>query len=207
MTVSAELIPTAADMKEDIPDVPIYRLTVAQYHAMARAGILDEDAPVELLEGWLVQKMTKHRPHSRCTHLTRRAFESLLPPGWYVDSQEPITLATSEPEPDVVVIRGDNSDYIDRQPGPQDVVLVIEVAERSLRTDQGRKKRVYACAGIPVYWIVNLKARQIEVYTEPEGSGKRSGYRHCHNYGVEDAIPVVLDGVEVGTLRIAELLP
>jgi Uma2 family endonuclease len=174
---------------------------------MGKAGILDEDAPVELLEGWLVQKMTKHRPHSRCTHLTRKALESLLPPGWYVDSQEPITLAASEPEPDVVVIRGDNADYIDRQPSAGDVPLVIEVAERSLQTDRSAKKRTYAAAGIPVYWIVNLKARQIEVYTEPAGAAKRPDYRQHRDYKAEDAIPVVLDGVEIGSLAVRDLLP
>src|SRR5713101_2463260 len=90
--------PTASET--DIPDVPIYRLTVAQYHAMARAGILDEDAPVELLEGWLVQKMTKYRPHTLATLLVRRNLERLLPRGWYLDSQEPIAMPDSEPEPD-----------------------------------------------------------------------------------------------------------
>jgi hypothetical protein len=82
--------PAARD--PDIPTVPIYRLTVAQYHAMAEAGILGEDDPVELLEGWLVKKMTKHRPHSRATLRTRRALERLLTAGWYVDTQEPIVL-------------------------------------------------------------------------------------------------------------------
>ena len=60
-----------------IPTAPIYRLSVDQYHAMADHGILTEEDPVELLEGWLVQKMTKHRPHSRCTRRTRRALDQL----------------------------------------------------------------------------------------------------------------------------------
>ena len=207
MAISVEPIPAAAGLKDDIPDVPIYRLTVAQYHVMARAGILDEDAPVELLEGWLVQKMTKHRPHSMTTWRVRRDLEALVSLVWYVDSHEPITAADSEPEPDVFVARAEVADDPERHPGPQDVGLVIEVAERSLRTDQGRKKRVYTAAGIPVYWIVNLKARQIEVYTEPDRSAKRPGYRHCHTYGVADTVPVVLDGVEVGTVAVRELLP
>src|ERR1051326_582564 len=105
MTVASEPILSASDPQDEIPhdkipDVPIYRLTVAQYHAMARAGILDEDAPVELLEGWLVQKMTKHRPHTLATLLIRRCLERLLPAGWYLDSQEPIACPESEPEPD-----------------------------------------------------------------------------------------------------------
>jgi Uma2 family endonuclease len=207
MTGATEPITTAAVQHPDIPDVPIYRLTVAQYHAMARVGILDEDAPVELLEGWLVPKMTKHRPHTLATLLLRRCLERLLPDGWYADSQEPITAPDSEPEPDLFVVRGDPRDYPDRQPGPPDVTLVIEIAERSLRTDRGPKKRTYARAGIPVYWIVNLKARRIEVYTEPERAGKRPDYRSKHEYGHEDELPVVLDGNEIGRLPIRELLP
>ena len=82
-----------------VPTEPIYRLSVAQYHAMAEHGILTEDDPVELLEGWLVQKMTKYRPHTLTTGLVRRALDEIVPGGWYVDSQEPITTEESEPEP------------------------------------------------------------------------------------------------------------
>jgi Uma2 family endonuclease len=207
MSVASEPAITASDPQQDIPDVPIYRLSVAQYHAMARAGILDEDAPVELLEGWLVRKMTKYRPHTLATLLVRQGLERLIRAGWYVDSQEPVTTVDSEPEPDIVVVRGEPRDYPDRQPGPQDVALVVEVAESSLRQDRGPKKRVYAAGRIPVYWIVNLKARQIEVYTEPYLTRKTSVYRQHRDYGESDTIPVVLDGAEVGSLAVHELLP
>src|SRR5437870_3306712 len=175
MTVTTQpTVPLAPAPDAAIPDVPIYRLTLAQYHAMARAGILDEDAPVELLEGWLVQKMTKHRPHVLATELVRRALERLIPPGWYVAHQDPITAVDSEPEPDLAIIRGNVLDYPVQHPGPEDVALVVEVADSSLRTDRGPKKRVYARADIQVYWIVNLKKRQIEVYTEPVSTRKTS---------------------------------
>lgn len=207
MSVAPKPIHPASEAQEEIPDVPIYRLAVAQYHAMARAGILDEDAPVELLEGWLVQKMTKDPAHRAATHRVRRALERLVTVGWYVDSQEPITLAESEPEPDVVVVRGQTEDYLDRHPGPREVGLVVEVADASLRTDREAKKRAYAAAGIPIYWIVNLKEHQIEVYTEPHATRKTSTYRERRNYGAPDTIPVVLDGVEIGRLAVRELLP
>jgi hypothetical protein len=71
---------------------------------MIRAGILTDDDPVELLEGWLVPKMPKNPPHRITTRLTREALVGILPTGWYVDTQEPITTADSEPEPDVVVV-------------------------------------------------------------------------------------------------------
>jgi Uma2 family endonuclease len=191
----------------DIPDVPIYRLTVAQYHAMAKAGILGEDEPVELLEGWLVRKMTKYPPHTLATRLTRRAVEGILPPGWFVDSQEPVTTSESEPEPDVLVVRGDLRDFGERHPGPEEVALLVEVADSSLQYDRGTKKRIYARARIPVYWIVNLIERQVEVYTEPSGPRKRPDYRRHVNYGEAEEVPVLLDGVEVAHVPVRELLP
>jgi Uma2 family endonuclease len=207
VSATAEPIQTAADPAEDIPDVPIYRLTVAQYHAMARAGILEDGAPVELLEGWLVPKMTKYPPHSVVTTLVRQALEHLLPAGWYVPSQEPFTATDSEPEPDLMVVRGTPREYLRRHPGPTDVALVIEVADTSIRRDRGPKKRVYGSAGIGIYWIVNLKARQIEIYTAPKRSVKRPGFHDRHDYGAEDMIPLVLDGSEVGRLSVRDLLP
>jgi Uma2 family endonuclease len=207
MPVTAQPITRPGDHTDAIPDVPIYRLSVAQYHAMADAGILDEDAPVELLEGWLVQKMTKNPPHSVATTLVRRALEQILPRGWYVASQEPITTRDSEPEPDLMVVRGEPRDYLDRHPGPGDVALVIEVSDTSLRRDRSTKKRIYARGGLRIYWIVNLVERTIEVYMEPASGGRRPDYRQRRDYGPEDAVPVVLDGVEHGGLLLQELLP
>src|SRR5436309_4671029 len=112
MAITNPRVGPPAERDATVPTEPIYRLSVAQYHAMARAGILDEDAPVELLEGWLVQKMTKYPAHRVATHRVRRALEGLVAVGWYIDSQEPITLAESEPEPDVVVVRGETERYL-----------------------------------------------------------------------------------------------
>src|SRR5947199_10756848 len=106
MAVIAPPISPPAPDDAAFPTEPIYRLSVAQYHAMADHGILDENDPVELLEGWLVQKMTKHPPHILVTLLIRQALERLFGEGWYVNSQEPITTPESEPEPDVFVVRG-----------------------------------------------------------------------------------------------------
>jgi Uma2 family endonuclease len=207
MGIATEPSVIPAEAQHDIPDVPIYRLSVAQYRAMARAGILDEDAPVELLEGWLVQKMTKYRPHSICLHLTRRALETLLPAGWYVSIQDPISTLDSEPEPDIAVVRGDADDYPDAPPGPADVPLVVEIADTSLRTDRSAKLRVYARAGILVYWIVNLKERQIEVYANPTSIGKRPAYRAHQIYAADSQADVILEGVPAGRIIVREILP
>jgi Uma2 family endonuclease len=207
MSIAAQPIPPPATEDAAIPTVPIYRLSVDQYHAMAEHGILGEDDPVELLEGWLVQKMTKHPPHTLTTLLARRALERILIDGWFVSSQEPITTVESEPEPDVFVVRGEPRDFGKRQPVPEDVALVVEVADSSLRQDRDTKKRVYARARIPVYWIANLIERQFEVYTDPTGPAEQPDYRQHQAYGPADEIPVVLDGQEIGRLSVCDLLP
>jgi hypothetical protein len=205
LTTQPEAAPAARD--PEIPTLPIYRLSVAQYHAMAAAGILAEGDPVELLEGWLVRKMTKHPPHTLSTFLVRRSLERLLPGGWYVNSQEPITTAESEPEPDLFVARGDPREYAERHPGPAEVSMVIEVADSSLGYDRAMKKRIYARAGIAIYWIVNLIDRQIECYSDPSGPVDAPDYRQRREYGIGETIPVMLDGEEVGSLPVQDLLP
>jgi Uma2 family endonuclease len=105
------------------------------------------------------------------------------------------------------VVRGELRDYRDRHPGPQDVALVVEVADTSLRQDRGPKKRVYARAGIPIYWIVDLKAEVIEVHVTPTSAGKRPDYRESRTYGAAEEVPVLLDGVEVGRIPVREILP
>src|SRR5438270_12445595 len=112
------------------------RMTVDQYHAML------PDAPVELLEGVIVQKMPKNPPHRIATRVTHQALERIVPPGWYVDAQAPVTLAGSEPEPDVAVIRGNSRDYRDRHPGPSDVGLLVEVADTTIARDRVLKRRI-----------------------------------------------------------------
>jgi Uma2 family endonuclease len=197
----------ASHPSADVPAEPIYRLSVAQYHAMAELGILTEDDPVELLEGWLVQKMTNNPPHTVATQLMQEALRSLLPTGWFIAGQALVTTVDSEPEPDLALVRGQIRDYLDRHPGSRDVALVIEVADSSLAQDQGIKKRLYARSEFPVYWVVNLVDRRIEVYTEPTGPVETPDYRHRRDYGPEEIVLMVLEGVDVGQLAVRELLP
>ena len=197
-------VTTAASPPTDID--MIWRLHVEQYHAMIQAGILTEDDPVELLEGWLITKMPKNPRHRVVTQVTREVLAQMLPSGWYVDAQEPITTADSEPEPDIVVVRGERRQYLDHHPGPLDLGLVIEVADSSLHRDRSFKKRLYAAAAIIEYWIINLTDNRIEVYTKPSGSGEQADYRQSHTYTLSDTVPVVLRGREVGHLAVQAVL-
>ena len=208
MSVSVKLdVAPATGPPPAVPSDPIWRLSVRQYHDMLRTGILGEEDPVELLDGWLVTKMTKSPRHSAATRRVRRALEQIIPTRWNVRSQDVITLAASEPEPDAVVVRGEDRDYVDRHPGPTDVALVVEVADASLQRDRVFKRRLYAQAGIPAYWIVNLVEGRVEVYTDPSGPANQPDYRQHLALGHAEEVPLVIEKHEVGRVAAIAMLP
>jgi Uma2 family endonuclease len=190
-----------------IPDQPIWRIRVEQYHQMTESGILTDDDPVELLEGWLVTKMPKNPPHRLSTQLLREAIADMLPSTWHVNDQEPITTKDSEPEPDISVVKGERRQYLARHPMPHELALVVEVADTTLERDQGSKQRLYARADIHTYWILNLNERQLEVYSEPVTSAEEPAYRQQCIYHEEESVPLEINGTLVGEIRISEILP
>lgn len=189
------------------PDELLWRLSVDQYHAMIAGGILTDDDPVELLQGWLVVKMPKNPAHSLSTRLIRAALEQIIPDGWYVDSQEPITTMDSEPEPDVMVVRGQPRDYASQHPTARDIALIIEVADTTLRRDRTLKKSICASAGIPVFWIINLPERLIEVYADPVTFDEDSDYRDCKKYSGTEQISVIIEDQDFGKVSVEAILP
>lgn len=186
---------------------PVFRLSVQQYHNMIRSGILTDDDPVELLEGVLASTAPKNRLHRIALSRIRRALEPILPGGFSLQLQDPITLSDSEPEPDAAIIRGQAEDYADRHPGPPDVLLVIEVADTSLARDRGVKLRSYARAGIAVYWIINLPDRQVEVFTDPDQTLPDAGYRSRQVLRGEQFVSVKLDDAFAIDLPVTNVLP
>jgi hypothetical protein len=184
----------------------LYRLTVEQYLRMTEVGILGKRDRVELIEGLIVQKMTRHPPHdSSLSRITRR-LARLLSDEWVLRVQSAIRLRRSVPEPDVTIARGPEERYARRHPGPRDVMLLIEVAESSLLEDRTTQATLYADARISEYWIVNVVHNQVEVYTEPRG-GQAPAYRQRRDYGPDDEIPLILAGQEISRLRARDLLP
>ena len=124
---------------------------------MIKDGTLAEDDRVELVEGLLVEKMGRNRPHVQAGKKGLRELSRIVPPGWHVAKEDPIVASPwSKPEPDLAVVRGEVDDYADRDVTAADVALVIEIAETSLVADRTEMLRVYASAGIPCYWILNL---------------------------------------------------
>lgn len=182
------------------------RFTVDEYHRMIRAGILLDGEPIELLEGWMVKKVSHGTPHDSCMDAFEGLLPTLLPPDWFMRCQRAITLADSEPEPDYALVRGPRTRYRENHPTPPDIGLVIEFAVSSLRIDRIGKGRIYARAGIPMYWVVNVAEKQIEVYTQPTGTGEDASYVRRDDYPVGSAAPVVLDGVTVGAISVTEIM-
>ncbi len=201
--------PVAPSMPPPGPVDLLYRLSVEQYHAMADAGILNRSDRVELLEGLLVAKMTKHSPRIVATDLTQTVLMRTLPAGWFASMQNPITIveSNSEPEPDAKVVRGEPRDYLNRRVTPADVALVVEVADSSLHRDQVTKKAVYARAAIPIYWLLNIPAYRLEAYADPTGPDPSPDYRRRVDHGPDDHVPLILDGQEVARIAVRDLLP
>ena len=185
------------------PDDPstLYRMSVDRYERLVQAGVLN-DPRVELIQGLLVNKMGKNTPHVSTTERLRRQLDRVVPQGWYVREEKPVRIPEfDEPEPDLAVVRGDIGDYENHPPGPGDVGLLIEISDSTLPWDRGTKRLVYAQAGIPNYWIVNLVDRQIEVHSGPDG------YRDRRILASSETIPVIIDGQEIGRIAIALILP
>jgi Uma2 family endonuclease len=181
--------------------------SVAEYQRLTEIGILTDEDKVELLDGHVVLKMPRNPPHDSRIQKLSRLLWGIIPPGWDLRVQLAVTLATSVPEPDVAVVRGDGEDYASRHPSTAEVGLVVEVADSSLDRDRADKGPIYADAGLPVYWIVNLVDHQVEVYTGPAGAGASAAYAHREDYRAGDTIPVTLDGAVVGQIAVADILP
>jgi Uma2 family endonuclease len=185
-----------------------YRLTVRQFERMIDAGIFPDDVRVELLGGMLVDKMTKNDHHNFTVGRLGKILGRLLPSDWFVREEKSVTLGRSwRPEPDLAVVRGPDDRYRSRAPQAKDIGIVIEVADVSYAQDRGAKWRGYAAARVPNYWIINLPARRVEVYTDPKGRGTAAKYRASTLYDAEVKVPVLIDGWQVGQIAVRDILP
>jgi len=199
---SAAVVAESAHPVSELIDATetLYRLTVEEYEQIA--GLLDDDR-VELIDGYLVKKMVKNPPHVVACARVVGTLSRIAPAGWHTRPGEPIRITgRTEPEPDVALVRGVIDDYVSRHPEPRDIALLVEVADTTLAKDR-RRRRTYGPAGIPVYWIVNLAGRRVEVYSGPSPDG----YASRVDYEPGAVIPLVIDGENVGQVAVDEILP
>jgi Uma2 family endonuclease len=144
--------------------ITIAKFTVDEYHQLVQHGLL-EGRHIELLQG-LITEMSPEGPiHSNTIRNIGEWFRQQLGNAVLVSEAHPITLATSEPEPDIAIVV--RRDYVDRHPNAQDVLLLIEVAFSSVDKDLNEKKQAYANAGIADYWLVNLQAQELVILRSP----------------------------------------
>ena len=173
--------------------------TVAEYHRLVDDGILD-DQPVELLKGEIVVMPAEGAPHASISTDAGEYLMRLLGERVQVRQAKPITLTAfdSEPEPDVAIVRRSPQRYRDHHPYPENVLWLIEYANTSLGKDLDQKKRVYADAGIPEYWVVNLRDMTVLVFRDPDAG----------TYQTEQALvsgvihPLALPDVAVSVSRL-----
>jgi Uma2 family endonuclease len=169
-------------------------ITVEQYHRLGSAGIIPQNT--ELLRGVIVEKMVKSPLHSWVVQLLSDWLRSGVGAGFCVRQEQPLTLADSEPEPDLAVVEGGPDDY--RSIHPTTGRLVIEVAIASVEVDR-EKAALYAAAGVPEFWLVLPDQRAVEVYTGPSASGYTQS-RRCVEHDVIS--PASLPGVKLDLKRL-----
>lgn len=152
--------------------ISTYRFTVEEFHRMGEAGIFKEDDRVELLDGEVIQMTPIGSRHAACVGRLTRILSDAVADSGIVWVQNPVALDDhSEPEPDVAIVRPRKDFYAQAHPGPQEVLLLIEVSDTTVEFDREVKLPLYAKAGIPEVWIVNLSDQKVEVYRQPSGQG------------------------------------
>lgn len=145
-------------------------ISLEEYHKMIEVGILTSSDRVELIRGQIIQMSPTGSKHAACVRKIDALLNKLLPEDKaMVSSKNPIRIPNlSEPEPDIAVLRYREDYYVGEHPGPEDILLVIEVSDITYEYDKQVKMSIYAEAGIPEYWIVNLNKDEIEAYRNPE---------------------------------------
>ena len=152
--------------------VPRRKLSADEFQGMIRAGILCEGEHVELLNGELIQMAAISGSHANCVTRINNRITPRVAGRALVSVQSSLRLSNySEPEPDIAVIR--DRDYGDSLPRADDVLLIIEVADTTLRYDRGVKLPLYAAEGIPEVWIADVRRKRLTVYRDPTFDGYR----------------------------------
>jgi Uma2 family endonuclease len=195
------------DMNEAIESSSSLHLkywTVQEYHQMSDLGILDPSKRSELIAGQIILMTSKGTPHVLTLRLLATAIENALGDrsAVFVSTQDPIRLDNfSEPEPDLVIVKGTILDYAKHHPVPEDIYLVVEVADSTLKQDCEIKDKLYARSSIAEYWVIDIKNRQVRIFRDPTPMGYGSQLILTETHSVSPlAFPEIM-------LSIASILP
>ena len=155
-------------MTEELVLRPRHRWTVAEYHRMAEVGLLNEDSRVELIDGEIIEMAPIGSSHGGNVNRFIRLFSKVVGDKTIIAAQNPVVLSGyAEPQPDLAILRWREDDYERSNPHPEDVLLLIEVSDSTLKYDRDVKVPLYANHGIPEVWLLDIQSRQLEIYREP----------------------------------------
>ena len=178
------------------------RWTSHEVETLVALGAITHPERYVLLNGELVEKMAQNEPHMAAVRRGLRALQAVFGEGYVVDPGLPLKgLPDSQPEPDLCVKRGSVETFDARPALPDEIALVLEIADSSLAEDRGEMARIYARLGVSEYWIVNLRERTLEVRRAPRGEGWDG--LHIYREG-ERAAPEALPG---SPIAVSDLLP
>lgn len=192
------------------PGVRPYAWTVETFYRALRSGLFEHPERLELIKGEIIERMSpQDTPHLQACGYVYDAALQAFSGNCHVRSQGPLDIGrATEPEPDVMVVRGARREYDNRKPRPSDLLLLAEVSDSTLAYDRGVKASLYAEAGVPEYWIVNLPERCLEVYRAPGAKAGEQfgfGYHDARRYAeTESVAPLAAPGAPV---RVEDLLP
>ena len=171
------------------PTITKRRFSVKEYYLMAEAGILSPRDRVELIDGEIMQMAAMGSYHAGCVLYLSTAFSQMLGQRAFVNVQNPVRLSErSEPEPDVALLKPRADFYTESHPRPGDVMLIVEVSHSTVEYDRDVKTPLYAEAGIPELWLVNLDEDFIDGLSDPDGAGYRTLRRYVRGERIAPAL-------------------
>ena len=180
---------------------PRHRWTVMEYHKMAEVGLLNEDSRVELIDGEIIEMAPIGSPHGGHVKRCIRLFSKVVDDKAIIAAQDPVVLGNyEEPEPDIALLRWRDDDYEQMHPRPEDVLLLIEVSDSTLRYDRDVKVPLYAKNGIPEVWLLDIQNRQLEIYREPSNGA----YQQRGSQRTGKIMPILCPDA---VIDLAELFP
>lgn len=186
----------------ELPEFPVKRWTLEEYHRLVDTGVLD-DVRVELVEGWITPKMTRNTLHDGTLQIVHDVLIQIVGRQLLVRNQSAFTTLTSELEPDFAIVKGTHREYLQRHPGGMDTLLIVEVADSSLPKDR-RKALIYAGAGVPEYWIINLQQNCVEVFQKVNPQTHQYSVQHIHTR--EQTLTFQL-GEQKHSIAVVDLIP
>jgi Uma2 family endonuclease len=197
------------DEEEEADTVGLRRWTWEEYYRAAELGLFKPGERLELIDGKVYRNMAaKNRPHAIALSRSARVLEATFGSDYHAQREQPLLLSgDTEPEPDLVILKGLPEDY-PKPPGPADALLVMEVSDTTYGYDTRKKASLYASAGIPEYWVLDLKRRRLEVRLEPQPDPEaRFGYSYQRIHRLREEETVAPLAAPQASISVASLLP